>query len=323
MEDSVTLRVKERSMVQDDIRTGRGYVLGFAAVAIMPLLIASGGGASPESQPIFGSGADARAQIEAAVARAKRQHRRVLVVFGADWCPWCRKLHKLFRENRDIASLLKHEYEVVLVDVGRRDRNMDIAERYHVDLKKNGIPFLTVLDEQGEVIVNQETGALEEGERHSPQKVAEFLNRWKLTSPPAVQVLGDVLLQARAGHKLAFVSFSAPWCAWCDLLEDFLVRPEVARILEKDYVHAVIDIRRMEGGEAIYRLYGSQAGATILPWYVILNAEGKVLCAGDGFPVTPEKRERFYRMIASTARRAKAEDLARLRELLEQTSSKR
>jgi len=316
------VRVKERFMALSSTGTARRYVLGFVAAAIVRVLTANAGGIAPESQPIFGSGADARAQIEAALGRAKRHYRRVLVVFGADWCPWCRKLHKLFRENRDIAGLLKHEYEVVLVDVGRRDRNMDVAERYHVDLKKSGIPFLTVLDGQGEVIVNQETGALEEGEQHSPQKVAEFLRRWKLTPPPAARVLGDVLLQAGAEHKLAFVSFSAPWCAWCDLLEDFLMRPEVARILDKDYVRAVIDIRRMEGGEAIYRLYGSQAGTTILPWYVILNAEGKVLCAGEGFPVTPQKRDRFYRMIASTARRAGAEDLARLRGLLEQISSK-
>jgi len=294
------------------------YVCAFAAAIIVAASNANGSAASAEKKPIFNSRADARAEIEMALARARREHQRVLIVFGADWCPWCRKLHSLFSENRQIANLLKHEYQVVLVDVGRRDRNMDIAAAHQVDLKKSGIPFLTVLDRQGKLVVNQETGALEEGDRHSPQKVMEFLNRWKAMPPPAPRVLADALLRARVEHKLAFVRFSAPWCTWCQQLEDFLARPEVARILEKDYVHALIDIKRMETGQELYWAYARQAHATVLPWYVILDVGGKVLFAGNGFPATPEKREHFYQMVAFTARRASAADLAMLRRLLEQ-----
>ena len=138
---------------------------------------------------IYDPQADAKSQIAAAVARAGRDNRRVLIVYGGNWCGWCHKLHAVFNENKDIARTLLYEYEIVRVDIGKFDRNMEIANGYGADLKKAGVPFLTVLDGAGKPLANQETGTLEAGQEHDPAKVAAFLNKYKAEPLDAVKTL--------------------------------------------------------------------------------------------------------------------------------------
>lgn len=59
-----------------------------------------------------------------------------------------------------------YEYDVVLLDVGRFDKNLDLAAKYGADIK-SGVPYITILDSTGKLVVNQETGSLESKERTS------------------------------------------------------------------------------------------------------------------------------------------------------------
>src|SRR5262245_41667101 len=47
-------------------------------------------------EPIYDEQADAKAQIGAALTKAKRHNTRVLIMFGGNWCGWCYKLHDVF-----------------------------------------------------------------------------------------------------------------------------------------------------------------------------------------------------------------------------------
>ena len=49
---------------------------------------------------IYDKTADTQVQVEKAMERAKHDDKRILVMFGGDWCGWCHKLHELFREQR-------------------------------------------------------------------------------------------------------------------------------------------------------------------------------------------------------------------------------
>src|SRR5262249_20317777 len=74
----------------------------------------------------FDEKADARAEVKAALANAKRENRRVLIEWGANWCGWCRKLHGLFNSDPEIAKKLLYEYDVVYVDIGQMNKNLDL-----------------------------------------------------------------------------------------------------------------------------------------------------------------------------------------------------
>ncbi len=130
----------------------------------------------------FNPDADAKAEIASAIKSAQKNNRHILLVFGANWCPWCRALHHMMETNDQVKSYLEEHYEVVMVDVGRRDKNMDLDSRYGHPVEL-GLPALVVLDENGRQLTLQETGSLETADPdvkgHSVTKVMNFLKKWK------------------------------------------------------------------------------------------------------------------------------------------------
>lgn len=123
---------------------------------------------------------EARVEIDAALASARRDHKRVIVVFGANWCYDCHVLDATFH-SKAIAPLVDANYHVVHVSVGdEEDRNLDLAEKYGVPLKK-GIPGLAVLDPDGKVVYSQKEGEFENSTRFGTGDVTAFLKKW---APP-------------------------------------------------------------------------------------------------------------------------------------------
>lgn len=124
---------------------------------------------------IYDEAADAKAAIRTTLAEAEKARLPVLVVFGANWCGDCRMLDATFK-NGPSAPLIAKSFKVVKVDVGRFDRNVDIAEGYRVPLKK-GIPAVAVLSPQGKLLYATEGGELADARKMGDQGVYEFFNR--------------------------------------------------------------------------------------------------------------------------------------------------
>jgi hypothetical protein len=130
------------------------------------------------SKLIYDDNADAKAEIKQALAAA-RGRKRVLLVFGANWCYDCHVLDLAF-QRPELASVLKQNYEVVHVDVGEYTKNMDLGQQYQVPLKK-GVPALAVLDSHGKLLYSQQGGEFEKARSLAPEDLLAFLNRWKPT----------------------------------------------------------------------------------------------------------------------------------------------
>jgi len=131
---------------------------------------------------IFDPHANGQADIDAAVAKAAAENKRVLLDFGANWCIWCHRLHNPFETDPAVAKALNDGFVVVMVDVNRRngvDRNKDVIARYDPALK--GVPELAVLDSTGKELTIKDSGELEEGDHHSPAKITAFLAQWAPT----------------------------------------------------------------------------------------------------------------------------------------------
>ena len=280
-------------------------------LALAPTVPQDAAKPKPKPVPVFDEAADGSAQITAALARAKRENRRVLVEWGANWCSWCRTLHTLCQNDEAIRRELLYEYDVVLVDVGRLDKHVELLSRYGVDLAKAGLPYLTILDGEGHVLANQETASLEledkKTQAHDPKKVLDLLERHRATYLDAEKVLAAGLESARAAEKRVFVHFGAPWCGWCRRLEGWMATEEIAPILADALVDVKIDVDRTVGGkELMARLRGDDEAG--IPWFAILDASGAVLAGGDvapgkpiGFPYEPEEIEAFAAMLAKGA----------------------
>jgi len=132
------------------------------------------------SKDIYSPGKDAHAEIHEAIAAASKEHKRVIIVFGANWCYDCHVLDTAFHRP-DLAAVITPNYEVVHVDVGQGEKNQDLMERYQVPMKK-GIPGVAVLDADGKLLYSQQNGEFEKARSLGPEDLLAFLNKWK---PPA------------------------------------------------------------------------------------------------------------------------------------------
>ena len=122
--------------------------------------------------PSYDEAADAKAEIRASLAEAAQVNKPVLVVFGANWCGDCRILDMSFKAGES-AALIQKNFRVVKVNVGRFDRNVDIAESYGVPLRK-GIPAVAVLSPRGQVLYATRGGELADARNMGDRGIFEF-----------------------------------------------------------------------------------------------------------------------------------------------------
>jgi thioredoxin-related protein len=123
---------------------------------------------------------DAKKEIKAALATAAKKNQRVLLVFGGDWCYDCHVLEYNFRQDAALRPLLASNFQVVHVDIGRADKNLDIAAKYKINLDK-GVPALAVLDPAGRLLYHDPGGFFEHARGMTTKAVADFLEQW---APP-------------------------------------------------------------------------------------------------------------------------------------------
>src|SRR5258708_19633140 len=88
-----------------------------------------------EKQDIYPANVDAKAEIAEALANAAKTHRRVILVFGGNWCYDCHVLDAAFH-SPEIAPTLNKNFVVVHVNIGEFDKNLDIADKNKVPLNK-------------------------------------------------------------------------------------------------------------------------------------------------------------------------------------------
>jgi hypothetical protein len=129
---------------------------------------------------LYVPGLNAHEEIAHALTLAGQKHRRVLIVFGANWCYDCHVLDLAF-QRPDVAAVLTPNYEVVHVDVGEGNKNQDIMKEYQVPMAR-GIPAVAVLDANGKLVFSQKDGEFEKARSMGPDELVAFLNKWKASS---------------------------------------------------------------------------------------------------------------------------------------------
>ncbi len=120
---------------------------------------------------------DAKQQIADAIGRAKGEHKRVLAMFGGNWCKWCRALDGLFEKDAAVKQALEQSFVLIHVDSDGNDAlNKELGDPF-----RHGFPVLVVLDADGKALHTQETASLETADKsvaHDAAKVLAFLKAW-------------------------------------------------------------------------------------------------------------------------------------------------
>jgi len=121
---------------------------------------------------------EAEAELKTGLARAAKEGKRVIVVFGGNWCYDCHVLDTTFH-SKAFAPLVEANYVVIHINVGEEGKdNHDLAARLGVVLDK-GVPSLGVLEPDGKVVYAQKNGEFESTVKIGPDDVRGFLEKWK------------------------------------------------------------------------------------------------------------------------------------------------
>jgi thiol:disulfide interchange protein len=132
---------------------------------------------APSARHIYSETANPKADIAAALAKARREHKRVILDFGGDWCGDCQVLDIYFHQPPN-AELLEKNFVLVHVWIGHMDTNIDVAAKYGVPISR-GVPALAVLASDGKVLYSQATGEFADMRHMDSTSLTEFLKKWK------------------------------------------------------------------------------------------------------------------------------------------------
>jgi thioredoxin 1 len=123
----------------------------------------------------YNEAADARQEIRQALADAAQTGKSVIIVFGANWCGDCKVLDLAMKQGLT-APMIARQYRVVKVDVGRFDRNVDVAESYGVPLK-NGVPAVVILSAANTVLYVTRAGELADARNMGETGIYAFFRK--------------------------------------------------------------------------------------------------------------------------------------------------
>lgn len=143
---------------------------------------------NPDDLP-YDTDADARASVAAGRQHAIENGKFLMVTFGANWCVDCRTLYHRLKSD-DVTTFTDDLFHFVNVDVGKFNRNRDVARELGVDLTR-GIPVAVFFDPQGREIGNTNDGQLEPARFYSSKQILKFVRdiveRSLIAAPDSVQ----------------------------------------------------------------------------------------------------------------------------------------
>lgn len=262
-------------MVRSKLR--RWIAGGLAGLAAVSATMAQTGGR-------FNPNADAAADIRAARERAKADNRQVLLLWGDNQARFAHCLDEQLRSDARLKALVESEFELVHVDTGRFEKNIELGEHYQTDFRTLGVPNLTIVDAGTDSVV----GVLPGRDAINKPPIApkcfdqealfKFLDNGKSPRLDAPTLLGKARTAAKSADKPLLVSFVQPNCPACAAWDRALADPEASAVLKRLFVLCRIDLQRNPGAaDVLKRLSGAEPAAKPSLWMTFLNGEGNPL----------------------------------------------
>jgi thioredoxin-related protein len=156
------------------------FVIAIAAVALVATAEAQPAPTAAASASMYvvdhySPTADPSADLARAVERAGREHKRILLVVGGDWCIWCHILDDYLAGHADVHTAFANAFVVVKVNHSPQNTNELFLSAYRTS---PGYPDFIILESDGRYLGTQDTSALEEGRGYNRDRMSAFARRW-------------------------------------------------------------------------------------------------------------------------------------------------
>jgi thioredoxin-related protein len=126
---------------------------------------------------LYPAAADAKSEIEEALKRAVAEKKRVLLVFGGNWCYDCHVLNRALHEGA-AGEIVAQHFLLVHVDIGEGEKNPDLVKTYRIPLNK-GVPAVAVLSSDGKLLYSSGDGEFEAARKMMKKDLLAFVRHWK------------------------------------------------------------------------------------------------------------------------------------------------
>ena len=93
-------------------------------------------------------------QVNGFIDETIEQSKQPILIFGGNWCPDCRILDGT-SQLPTIKKFMEEKYQIMHIDVGRYDKNMDLISYFGIP-KDKGVPRVMVFD-KNKVILNKKS----------------------------------------------------------------------------------------------------------------------------------------------------------------------
>ena len=145
------------------------------------VLMSASAVAQKDSILIYHPEANAKEELNSAIAQAKENNKHVLIMVGGNWCRWCRMFEKFIAKHRDenakVDSSINSGFVFLHINYSKENKNLEVLSSLSFP-QRFGFPVFLVLDAQGTRLHTQNSAYLEEGEGYSEQKIIDFLSHW-------------------------------------------------------------------------------------------------------------------------------------------------
>ncbi|AFD08429.1 thioredoxin family protein [Solitalea canadensis] len=131
---------------------------------------------------IYNPAADAKADVKAAVSKAEKEGKHVMLQIGGNWCGWCLRFNKMVTEDKQLDSTLNANYVIYHLNYSKENKNEAVLAGLGYP-QRFGFPVFVILDGKGNRLHTQNSAYLEQDKSYSKEKVMEFFKQW---SPKAL-----------------------------------------------------------------------------------------------------------------------------------------
>jgi thioredoxin-related protein len=127
---------------------------------------------------LYDPAANAEKDLEAAIKKAKKENKFVLIQAGGNWCSWCIEFARFAKADPQIDSVMKASYVWYHLNWSKENKNDKVLAKYGYP-QRFGFPVFIILNGKGERIHTQNSAYLEDGKKsYDKNKVQEFLEMW-------------------------------------------------------------------------------------------------------------------------------------------------
>lgn len=141
------------------------------------LLFVGFSASAADTTRLYNPYANVEKDVQAALAKAKKEKKHVLLQIGGNWCIWCYRFNSFVKTDSLLNKLVESNYVVYHLNYSKENRNLDYLKKLGYP-QRFGFPVMVVLDAEGTRLHTQNSALLEKGNGYDRDKVQEFFKHW-------------------------------------------------------------------------------------------------------------------------------------------------